>query len=267
MQQRRRRRRSARERAQEIVGANGVPAASQSPPTCPEEEPAELFTIGAHEIEPQKVRWLWQRRIPIGKLTTWAGQTSIGKSYVTCDLAARLSVGGSIPFGNGECFEKSGTLILNTEDDYSDTIIPRLIDDKADLKVIRFMRVEKLYKWTLASYLDLEQSISEVPNCRLVVIAPSTSHLGGASADSNSELREMLMPLSLRSQSWPCAVIIVTHFNKGGANKVDAIARVIGSVAWVAAVRMATAFVPAPEGEDKYRALFVPLKSNLTRKP
>ncbi len=41
------------------------------------------------EIERQELQWLWPGRIPLGKLTLFAGDPGLGKSLATLDIAAR----------------------------------------------------------------------------------------------------------------------------------------------------------------------------------
>jgi hypothetical protein len=51
------------------------------------------------EYERRSLRWLWPGRIPRGKLTILSGDPSLGKSFVTLDLAARVSAGKGWPEG------------------------------------------------------------------------------------------------------------------------------------------------------------------------
>lgn len=44
------------------------------------------------EDKPPHVRWLWPQRIPLGCLTLLIGDPAVGKSLLTADLAARLTV-------------------------------------------------------------------------------------------------------------------------------------------------------------------------------
>ena len=44
-------------------------------------------------IEAQQVSWLWYHRVPRGKLALLVGPPGVGKSYLSLDLAARLSTG------------------------------------------------------------------------------------------------------------------------------------------------------------------------------
>lgn len=239
----------------QIVERNGhVPSANGSIQT-----PSRLIIL-ASEVTPRRVEWLWPDRIPIGKLTTFAGWGGLGKSFVTMDLAARVSTGGPIPGMGGECFERSRVLILNTEDDPDDTSVPRLIEAGADLGQIAFARSEILGQFTLADLHLLDLMLAQLGDARLLVIDPATAHLGPANDHKNAELRALLMPLSLWAMERRIAVILVTHVNKPQGGRVEAMARVVGSVAWVNAVRAAVMFAKDPD--DRTRRLFLPFKSN-----
>ena len=54
------------------------------------------------DVEPEDVTWLWQDRIPFGKLTLICGDPGLGKSFVTLDCAARFSRGLPWPDGQNE---------------------------------------------------------------------------------------------------------------------------------------------------------------------
>ena len=63
-----------------------------------------LRQVGAAEAEraladvpPAEVAWLWPGRIALGKVTLLAGDPGLGKSFVTLDIAARVSRGASWP--------------------------------------------------------------------------------------------------------------------------------------------------------------------------
>ena len=211
-------------------------------------------------MTPRRVEWLWPDRIPIGKLTTFAGWGGLGKSFVTMDLAARISRGDEIPGGKGECFEAGNVLILNTEDDPDDTSVPRLIEAGADLNRIAFLKSAVLGQFCLSDLDTLDRALSELGGARMLVIDPATAHLGAANDHKNAELRGLLMPLSLWAMQRHLAVILVTHVNKPQAGKVEAAARVVGSVAWVNAVRAAVMFTRDPD--NKTQRLFIPFKSN-----
>jgi putative DNA primase/helicase len=219
------------------------------------------FIIWGSSIKPRKVDWLWPGRIPIGKQTTFAGQTGMGKTFALCDIAARITTGNEIPFEKGLCFEQGKVLIISAEDDADDTLLPRFIDLGGDPSRLAFLSPEAEDQYSLAALDILNKSLDQMgPDIRMVAIDPPTSYLGKADDHKNAEVRGLLAPLRRWSIQRKIALVFVTHVNKASAQKVDAMARVMGSVAWVAGVRAAHMFVPDPEETGK--SLFVPLKVN-----
>jgi hypothetical protein len=222
----------------------------------------ELIILRASEITPRAVEWLWPGRIAIGKLTTFAGWGGLGKSFITADLAARISRGEEIPFGGGLCFEPGGVLLVNTEDDPDDTTVPRLIEAGADLDRITFLKSKALTKLTLDDLATWDLALAQMGGARMIVIDPATAHLGGVDDHKNSGLRAILAPLMLWAAERRVAIVLVTHLNKpAGGGRVEALARVVGGVAWVNAVRGAILFARDPA--DRTRCLMMPGKNNL----
>src|SRR5690349_11871484 len=78
------------------------------------------------EIERQKLQWLWPGRVPLGKLTLFAGDPGLGKSLATLDIAARVTRGIVWPDGAAAAGTAGSVIILSAEDDAADTIRPRL---------------------------------------------------------------------------------------------------------------------------------------------
>lgn len=229
-------------------------------------DPNQRLIIWAKDIPPRKVDWLWPRRIPVGKATTFAGQTGQGKTFAMCSIAAGISNGSEIPFCGGECFKQGKVLIISAEDDADDTIVPRLIDLKADLSQIAFLSPAAEADFSLAALELLNNSLDQMHgDVRMVAIDPPTSYLGRVDDHKNAELRGLLTPLKRWTAERQIALILITHINKGGAGNIDAMARVMGSAAWVQAVRAAHMFVSDPDAKGK--SLFLPLKVNNAKKP
>lgn len=244
------------------TGTNGVHRNGKAAPPASQgaNDPTKRIIVLASEVTPRRVEWLWHDRIPIGKLTTFAGWGGLGKSFVTMDLAARISQGDEIPGAQGLCFDPASVLILNTEDDPDDTSVPRLMEAGANLRRVGFARSEVLGRFNLGDLKTLDAMIDQLGGVKLVVIDPATAHLGDVNDHKNAELRGLLMPLSLWAMARKVAVVLVTHVNKAQAGNVEAMSRVVGSVAWVNAVRAAVMFARDPK--DKDRRLFVPFKAN-----
>jgi len=97
---------------------------------------------------------------------------------------------------------------------------------------------------------------------RVVMIDPPTSFLGDIDEHKNTEVRRVIMKLVgwMESCDPSPAIIFITHVNKGGGG-VDAISRVIGSVAWMTTSRIGHIFAPDSESPD--RVFFLSSKNNL----
>lgn len=221
----------------------------------------ERIVYQASRVEPRKVEWLWRHRVPLGKLTTFAGNGGLGKTFVLCDMTARVTTGRDWPDGE-KAAAPGNVLFISGEDEPEDTLVPRLIALEADLSRVWFLTEPAMSRFTLAHLpmltAGLEQAGGEV---RLVVIDPPTAYLAGVDDHKNAELRMLLSPLAAWAAKHKAAVVFNTHVNKGGAAKTEAIARVMGSVAWVNAVRAAHLF--AKDAEEPERRVFIPMKSNL----
>jgi hypothetical protein len=68
-------------------------------PPSPAADTPDEFEVGTilSEVVEEAVEWLWEGRIPLGKLTVVDGDPGTGKSALTIDLAARVSTGRVMP--------------------------------------------------------------------------------------------------------------------------------------------------------------------------
>jgi len=83
-------------------------------------EQSRLVIKRAADIKPEKIDWLWEERLPLGKCVLVAGEGGLGKSML---LAWPCSEGTS---------RRGSVIMLSAEDDAADTIVPRLIAADAD---------------------------------------------------------------------------------------------------------------------------------------
>ena len=67
------------------------------------------------DVESRPTNWLWPLRIAAGRITLLVGMPGIGKSFVTCDMAARVSTGSPWPDGS-ECPQGS-VILISAEDE------------------------------------------------------------------------------------------------------------------------------------------------------
>jgi hypothetical protein len=225
-------------------------------------------------VLPEPVTWLWPGRIACGKLTLLVGDPGLGKSFLTLDIAARASTGAGWPDIPGARCDPGGVILLSAEDDAADTIRPRLDAAGADVRRITLLKGMKVLNvetgvmestpFTLSADLAaLEAAITQVDDCRLVVIDPISAYMGGGprfDSHRNSDVRAVLAPLSDLAARQGVAVVAVTHLRKGDG---PAAYRAMGSLAFVAAARAVWAVAKDRQDPAGRRRFMLPVKSNL----
>ena len=74
------------------------------------------------EVKAEEVRWLWDGRIPLGKVTLLEGQPGVGKSTLALDLAARVSRGNPLPLMREAELPPSNVVVFSGDDALADTV-------------------------------------------------------------------------------------------------------------------------------------------------
>lgn len=233
-----------------------------------EAEKPEAIIRRLTNVEREQLTWLWPGRIPLGKLTLLAGDPGLGKSFVTLDIAARVSSGS--PWPDLPLFPQSpaGVVLFNAEDDLADTIAPRL--DNAGADDTNILIVEGVSFMGQRRHFSLEQDlprlievIEQNPGTRLVIIDPISAYTGKVDSHNNSEVRGLLAPLAEIASRFDLSIVAVTHLSKSGGAK--AVYRAMGSLAFAAASRAVWAIVK--DQDNPQRRLFLPAKLNLAQDP
>ena len=232
----------------------------------PTETSAEVELESFTKVIAEPIRWLWKDRIPLGKLTIFAGDPGNGKSLVTIDIASRLSRGTVFPDG-ARCIAGE-TIFLSAEDDAQDTVRPRL--DAAGADVARVHRV-KAVKVTRADggqgesvfsmerdIEKLDEALGKIPEARLLIVDPISAYMGHADTHRDAETRRVLTPLAELAARRHVGVLGVMHLRKG---ETSALLRVSGSIAFVAAARCVWGFGQDPDVPEN--RVMVAVKNNL----
>jgi hypothetical protein len=216
------------------------------------------------EVEPERVDWLWSGRIPKGKLTLLDGDPGLGKTVITIDCAARVSVGREWPDG-APCVE-GGVVICSAEDGLADTIRPRLDAAGGDPeKVLALGTLMEDGNERLVSIPEdipiIERGIERV-NAEVIFIDPLMAFLSGRhNAHKDQDVRRALAPLAGLAERTGAAVAVVRHLNKATGG--NALYRGGGSIGIVGAAR--SALLVAKHPEDEELRVLAPLKSNLAQ--
>lgn len=175
-----------------------------------------LSFVRLEDVEEQEIQWLWYPYIPRGTSTLLVGNGGMGKSWITCSLAADLSAGRKLP-GAKVALPPQKILIASAEDDIGHIIKPRMKTLNADMKNIfvsdePFILDEKGVR-------GLESAMSMV-SATIVFLDPLVAYLGGKmDINKSNESRAMIGPLTQAAARTNCAVVIVHHVRKDGKGK------------------------------------------------
>jgi len=245
-----------------------APKVGQATPSqpAPAETRSPILTCMA-DVVSKEVDWLWQNRIPMGRLSLLVGRPGEGKSFLTLELASHISTGRDFP--DGSVCPSGSVIVISAEDDPADTIKPRLDACKADPARIHVLSGVKYTAhdgqvgeraFTLADVPMLEASLESHPDCKLVIIDPIGSFIGGATdAHRDNEVRAVLAPVAALASKFNVAVLIVAHRRKASGDFADDSA--LGSRAFTGIARVVWHLSRDPD--NKERKLFLSGKNNL----
>lgn len=228
-----------------------------------------LRVVCMADVQPESIEWLWPHRFPLSKLSILAGMQGQGKSFVTLDMAARISAGTSWPDERDQSIELGSTIILSLEDGLGDTIRPRLNAAGADsLKIHAIPGVHKVddsgertFNVTRDVFL-LEELIDKLADVRLVIVDPLTGYLGGQTdVHRDNEVRAALAPLGDLAARTGVSIIGVMHLRKAPSDQ--AMFRVLGSVAFTAYAR--ACWLIGEDNEEPGSKLMLPVKLNVAK--
>jgi hypothetical protein len=137
------------------------------------------------DVNAREIAWYWQDKIPAARITLLAGMPGLGKSLLTTDITSRTTTGTAFP--DGSPCQQGSVLLISAEDDPADTIRPRLDAAQADAAKVYLLSGTRLTNpdgkqteifFTLNDIETLEQALSAIPDCRLIIIDPIGSFLG-----------------------------------------------------------------------------------------
>ena len=216
------------------------------------------------DVQRERVEWLWDRRVPLGKLTLVSGDPGLGKSLMTLDLAARITQGRRMPDGSAGL--EGNVVILSAEDGLADTIRPRLELAGADLDRVTSLAslpTNDGHERMTVIPDDLPQIIEVVQDLQavLVIVDPLMAFLSSKiNAHRDQDVRRALAPLAMAANKYHFAVVVVRHLNKSTATG-NPLYRGGGSIGIGGAAR--SEMIVGEDPNNKERKIAAPTKSNL----
>lgn len=245
--------------------ALAIAATAYTPAKAPEPGPVLMCMA---DVAPRPVSWLWPGRVPLGRITLLVGRPGEGKSFLTIDAVSRVSTG--TPWPDGSACPNGSVILISAEDDPADTIRPRLDAHYADVRRVHLLSAvrrvddkgifDKMI--TLADVDAIEAALLRVSDCKLIVVDPIGSFLGGQTdAHRDNEVRGVLAPIAALAEKFGPAVLVVAHRRKSAGSTADDLA--LGSRAFTGIARAVWHLARDPE--NKPRRLMLPGKNNLAR--
>jgi len=232
------------------------------------------------------VRWVWYPYLPGGKITIFDGDPGRGKSMITIDLAVRTVTGTAMPDGgvvvklHAPSTPPRGVVMICAEDDWSDTILPRMTAAVESLKpswtaaqvrealdrvaVVGMKRDEDNAVIPLEFPRDanrVHEAIAAV-GASLVVVDPIMAFFGKTTQTGiDASIRAALGPFKELAGETGAGFVLIRHLNKS----VDLKAEYRGGGSHGGFIGLArSAWMVGRHPEEDGQFVFVHSKANIT---
>lgn len=233
----------------------------------------KIKSVGVPIIKPlssyskESVDWLWEHRIPLGKLSFIIGDPGVGKSFLSVYIASKVTLGAAWPDTETKA-PLGSVIILTAEDGIGDTVRKRFEANGADLDKILVLE-GILTKGDHQEFFNIEKHLStlgsiliERDDVRLIILDSLDSYLGKVDGHKYTETKSILAPLTELGNKYKVSILGIRHMNKSTHFK--ALYRGMGSVAFAAEARVIHVVVKEDTSEKR---LFIPIKNNLVKTP
>ncbi|MFK5645103.1 AAA family ATPase [Ornithinimicrobium sp. LYQ121] len=234
------------------------PATLQVSPTTPSPSGTNvvrLDVVTASDVVRRRVRYAWDRFIPVGAMTLMPGEEGVGKTTVGMRIIADLTR-GLLP---GEYFGTArDALILAPEDGIAEVLRPRLEEAGADLSRVHFVTVrigttgdpvpvQIPRDLPLVAELVREHDVGMVWIDSLITTLPDDMK-----SIAYKDVAKVLRAINMWAEEERVAVVAPWHLNK--ASGTDTAVRIMDSRAFRTGVRAMVLVVrdpDAPEGGNQ----------------
>ena len=236
---------------------------SQLAESTTQEDPAGLRVCGIDWSRVRPLKWLWEKRIPMGLPSLIVGEEGIGKGTLAAWLIARTTRGELAGDFHGKPMR---VLVVGDEDGFEPIWVPRLHAAGADLDMLYRLADGEHIDDMRARADDLRATI-EHEQIGLVLLDQVLDHVNGGTAGEGvynpKNVREALMPLRRAAGETGVAAVGLLHPVKGN---VSSFRQMVGASHQFNAVSRSSLWL-ARDPEDSDRRVLVRGKGNHSGAP
>ena len=196
-------------------------------PPATEQAEDPLATLIQHKASDLiEAEFLWHPYLLADEFCTLAGPKGAGKSWITMDIATRLTLGTGFPGDDGPKPARSILYGSREGRTHGQGILGRFVGLGADLPRVHFLPRE----WGLDDLAGLEAKILR-SMAALVILDPLQSFFPGSSAYAGPQARQVCEALSDLANQTHCCILGVLHLTKDhknarGSGEIENVARV-----------------------------------------
>lgn len=191
----------------------------------------------ASSTEPEKIVWGLPSWLPLRKFALLAGPRKSGKTLIAFSIVARFSQGNAHPAWPGQPSPGWGNvLIYSTEDDFADTIVPRLIAAGSNMdRIFDLIEVTRHFPTQPFSFGNddhlarLCAFAEKIGGVSLLILDPASLAIKG-DASSNSKAQAGYVKIAELAKRLNAAILGIAHVMKTAKGKAG-IDRVSGPLA------------------------------------
>lgn len=229
-------------------------------------DPADDFEFLAATEAGAAPSFLWEPFLPCGSVVVLDGDPGVGKSFLSLDLAARLTAGKPMPDGQ-PCPDRPGgheVMIVNAEDNVDTTLIPRFLAAGGVLDRLTFFGGLRRGKPGQPAFFPADfdrwaDSMRALPRS-LVVLDPLTALFSKkVSANNDQSIRENLVAFAEVAAETGACLLFIRHLNKSNGRR--ALYRGTGSIGIAATAR--STLLAGRHPDDPDRRVLTHVKNNL----
>jgi hypothetical protein len=212
-------------------------AAREKAKTAPASQAPKLRLVNFAKIQTKPINWLWPGKMAIGHITTLNGDPGTKKSFISLDIAARISTGRPLPDGSSNPFPPSSVLVLTREDGLEDTVKPRFLAAGGNPLKLDSVATEGSQE---TAVLKIEEHLADLeeimqPDTKVIIFDPLIDFLK-AQQNHEAEVRDVLTKLKQFAERRELSIIGINHLNK--KSDLDAIHRTMGAKGFIGVARM-----------------------------